>query len=877
MKHQRLFIFIFFVVFQLNGQEMPSYNSIMGIERYHLPKDFNIYSRGVDDMPEVIKVARLRSEYSSGNEVYKISSLKTYQSNGAYINEEKLESFAGAGMYDFSIIKKYSYNDNNQLTEVALYKDKNTPVNEGTTYSYFSDGSIKEISTYVNADKNTISYLQPKVGNLQKETKDNTITYTYETIPYGDTRIHKIESIDKNSKQSEVTEYLYTDEERAVGVGNSRVDYSVLLKITHKSSKLVKEYFFDSEGSKRLLKEVRTDLISNKVYTDNYHYKLDDYGNWIMRYIDRKGYDLGAGLPTIEIREISYEDGEIRGTIDVNNETFKGALKDIKTEIFLNRNKSTAKNEASRPDGIQWTKNNDGTSYGLYINRKGIANQCTSYFIANDLIVFYPENKTVYKLEDFTTKVANTYHKGVEVLQNVDYGFGFKTEGGSFRLFDEKGMEYNYDEVFAKFNYDDKGHFISTKKDGVKLVLEHAKEYATHVIYAMVPFDKTIHQTSNVIATTSGSTDAENITCISGDCENGFGKVQLPNNETIEGFFENGAPHGPSFLNKPESNIESFSSYNGDYNKPIGFEYHYTKDKSSLLIDRETETAFAFIPGKNEFYVMQLSGSDIKKSIKLEPNSSKTCQVGNCQDGAGLYVYSNGTTYMGFFKNGKRHGPGQLYFTNDQYYIGNFNQGVKSGLGNYAWDEDTYYLGEWKNDEFHGKGVYKYSSNNSKSGLWQNGEFVRSLDGERKESKNTNSNIPSAETDLNDLEVDLEIFESVKSYVERANGDTSYLARIIDNDYRKLQKTQSGDELYKETSKYFIALYKIDPKLPFNVFMKWNDSESLMPIRNHLPKEIQDKMRQQAQGTMESYNEYMNSKETQDKIKKHGGGIIKQN
>ena len=111
--------------------------------------------------------------------------------------------------------------------------------------------------------------------------------------------------------------------------------------------------------------------------------------------------------------------------------------------------------------------------------------------------------------------------------------------------------------------------------------------------------------------------------------------------------------------------------------------------------------------------------------------------------------------------------------------------------------------------------------------------------------------------------------------METVNSDTRQLAKIIDNDYRTLQNTLSGDALYKETSKYFIALYKIDPKLVFSVFMKWNNSESLVLIRDQLPKEIQDNITNQANGVMSGYKEYINSKEVKDKIKEHGGSFQK--
>ena len=43
-----------------------------------------------------------------------------------------------------------------------------------------------------------------------------------------------------------------------------------------------------------------------------------------------------------------------------------------------------------------------------------------------------------------------------------------------------------------------------------------------------------------------------------------------------------------------------------------------------------------------------------------------------------------------------------------------------------------------------------------------------------------------------------------------------------------------------------------------------------------LPKEEMTKIRKQAQELMDGYNKHINSKETRDAVKKHGGGFIKQ-
>ena len=42
------------------------------------------------------------------------------------------------------------------------------------------------------------------------------------------------------------------------------------------------------------------------------------------------------------------------------------------------------------------------------------------------------------------------------------------------------------------------------------------------------------------------------------------------------------------------------------------------------------------------------------------------CTSGKCTNGVGTYIYSNGTKYVGSFKNGKLHGKGTLFFAKEK-------------------------------------------------------------------------------------------------------------------------------------------------------------------------------------------------------------------
>jgi hypothetical protein len=77
------------------------------------------------------------------------------------------------------------------------------------------------------------------------------------------------------------------------------------------------------------------------------------------------------------------------------------------------------------------------------------------------------------------------------------------------------------------------------------------------------------------------------------------------------------------------------------------------------------------------------------------------CISGNCINGNGTMIYSNGIKYVGEFKNGEPNGKGTSIYSNGNKYIGEFKNGRKNG-----------------------QGTYIYKNGPTKKGMWQNGSLV---------------------------------------------------------------------------------------------------------------------------------------------------------
>jgi len=121
------------------------------------------------------------------------------------------------------------------------------------------------------------------------------------------------------------------------------------------------------------------------------------------------------------------------------------------------------------------------------------------------------------------------------------------------------------------------------------------------------------------------------------------------------------------------------------------------------------------------------------------------CKEGNCYNGYGIYYYSNGPRFEGYWREGQRHGKGTLYFTNGSEHSGEWendelincvctnSDGSRyegeirnqkfDGEGTYYFNDGGKYVGEWKDGERNGQGVLYDGRKIRYSGTWRDGEL----------------------------------------------------------------------------------------------------------------------------------------------------------
>ena len=99
------------------------------------------------------------------------------------------------------------------------------------------------------------------------------------------------------------------------------------------------------------------------------------------------------------------------------------------------------------------------------------------------------------------------------------------------------------------------------------------------------------------------------------------------------------------------------------------------------------------------------------------------CQKGNCLNGEGTYIYSNGDKYVGEYKEGKKNGQGTYYTADGGKYVGEFKNDASNGQGTFYYADGGKYVGEWKNDSFNGQGTFYYANGGKYVGEYKEGKM----------------------------------------------------------------------------------------------------------------------------------------------------------
>lgn len=173
--------------------------------------------------------------------------------------------------------------------------------------------------------------------------------------------------------------------------------------------------------------------------------------------------------------------------------------------------------------------------------------------------------------------------------------------------------------------------------------------------------------------------------CIVGDCDDGEGTMLFADGSKYEGAFAKSKINGYGTYYYANGAKYTGEWKDGYYNGE-GTKYNGPKDVRIGL-------------WQNGEYI----GTK-------EDQSKRGCISGNCENGDGTYVYSDGSKYIGGFKAGAADGDGICYYATGNKYTGG-----------------------WKANTFHGNGIMYFANGEVTGGMWDNGNYLGAAPPTKKE------------------------------------------------------------------------------------------------------------------------------------------------
>ncbi len=119
--------------------------------------------------------------------------------------------------------------------------------------------------------------------------------------------------------------------------------------------------------------------------------------------------------------------------------------------------------------------------------------------------------------------------------------------------------------------------------------------------------------------------------------------------------------------------------------------------------------------------------------LSLSSSAQKGCTTGDCNNGKGRFIYSNGDKYIGEFKDGLPHGRGVYHSKNGNIYNGQWSKSKRHGYGTFKWVSGDTYIGEYANNKRHGMGTYIFADGTEQKAEWKHGRLLKKIETDKTE------------------------------------------------------------------------------------------------------------------------------------------------
>lgn len=115
-------------------------------------------------------------------------------------------------------------------------------------------------------------------------------------------------------------------------------------------------------------------------------------------------------------------------------------------------------------------------------------------------------------------------------------------------------------------------------------------------------------------------------------------------------------------------------------------------------------------------------------ALNVASQTKTGCNSGNCENGKGVYIFSNGDKYEGNFIDSHLNGFGKYTDALGNVYTGNFKNDKFNGVGMFVRTDRTKYIGEFVDGKRNGLGTQWYSDSYKEKGKWENGRFIENAE-----------------------------------------------------------------------------------------------------------------------------------------------------
>lgn len=183
-----------------------------------------------------------------------------------------------------------------------------------------------------------------------------------------------------------------------------------------------------------------------------------------------------------------------------------------------------------------------------------------------------------------------------------------------------------------------------------------------------------------------------NAQCLSGDCKNGWGKMDMIY-AVYEGNFKNGKPEGNGTMDYGKGD-----KYQGEWKNGI-------EHGRGLLFEKNVATQIEYNNGIKIGKVKPLIaiGAD---GVEKQKEDIKGCISGDCANGYGVMEFPSGNRYEGNFKNYQFHGRGKMNFMGGNYMEAEFVEHKPQSGVYYYKENDTKFTGSFGPDGLPHTGTY---------------------------------------------------------------------------------------------------------------------------------------------------------------------------